>query len=70
MEDCDGDGRAEVFISHSERAGYPVSWYRAEDPREGPWVEHVVAEEFIAAHTLQVFDFNGNGHYDVLVNLS
>ncbi len=65
--DITGDGRAEVFVSHSERAGYPVSWYRAEDPRKGPWVEHVIADEFIAAHTLQVFDFNGNGHYDVLV---
>ncbi len=64
--DITGDGRVEVFISHSERAGYPVSWYRAEDPRTGPWKEHVITRELVAAHTLQVYDFNGNGHYDVL----
>jgi hypothetical protein len=65
--DITGDGRVEVFLSHSERGDYPVSWYRAEDPREGPWIEHVITDRLIAVHTLQVFDFNGNGHYDVLV---
>jgi hypothetical protein len=64
--DITGDGRVEVFISHSERAGYPVSWYRAEDPRKGPWKEHVITDKLIAVHTLQVFDFDGDGHYDVL----
>ena len=68
--DITGDGRAEVFISHSERAGYPVSWYRAEDPRKGPWVEHVITDKLIAVHTLQVFDFNGDGHYDVLAGVN
>jgi hypothetical protein len=68
--DITGDGRAEVFISHSERAGYPVSWYRADDPRNGPWQEHVVAEELVAVHTLQVFDFNGDGHQDVLAGVN
>jgi hypothetical protein len=64
--DITGDGRAEVFVSHSERAGYPVSWYRADDPRKGSWVEHVITDKLIAVHTLQVFDFNGNGRFDVL----
>ncbi len=68
--DITGDGRAEVFISHSERAGYPVSWYRAEDPRNGPWEEHVIAETMPAAHTLHVADFDGNSHYDVLAGVN
>lgn len=68
--DITGDGRAEVFLSHSERAGYPVSWYQAENPRTGPWTEHVIAQELIAAHTLQVFDFNGDGRYDVLAGVN
>lgn len=68
--DITGDGRAEVFISHSERDGYPVSWYRAEDPREGPWEERVIIDNLVAAHTLQVFDFNGDGQYDVLTGVN
>jgi hypothetical protein len=68
--DITGDGRAEVFLSHSERAGYPASWYRADDPRTGPWVEHVLTDKLLAVHTLQVWDFNGDGHYDVLAGVN
>lgn len=68
--DITGDGRAEVFVSHSERAGYPVSWYRAEDPRKGPWIEHVITDKLVAVHTLQVFDFDGDGRYDVLTGMN
>ncbi|MFO7902939.1 MAG: FG-GAP repeat domain-containing protein [Planctomycetota bacterium] len=64
--DITGNGRAEVFISHSERGDYPVSWYGADDPRAGSWTEHVITDKLIAVHTLQVFDFNGDGHHDVL----
>ncbi|MFP4192354.1 MAG: FG-GAP repeat domain-containing protein [Candidatus Hydrogenedentota bacterium] len=68
--DITGDGKAEVFIAHSERAGYPVSWYRAGDPREGPWEEHAIIESMPAAHTLQVADFDGNGEFDVLAGVN
>jgi hypothetical protein len=68
--DITGDGRAEVFLSHSERAGYPVSWYQADDPRAGPWVEHVLTDKLLAVHTLQVADFNGDGHDDVLAGVN
>jgi hypothetical protein len=68
--DITGDGRVEIFISHSERTGYPVSWYQAEDPRAGPWVEHVLTDKLMAVHTLQVFDFDGDGHYDVLTGVN
>lgn len=70
LRDLTGDGRAEIFLSHSERAGYPVSWYRADDPRAGPWVEHVVTEKLLAVHTLQVWDFDGDGLYDVLAGVN
>ena len=68
--DITGDGRAEVFISHSERKGYPVSWYQAADPRKGPWTEHVIVEEMPAAHTLQVLDMDGDGDHDVLAGVN
>ena len=28
VKDVNGDGNADVLLSHSERAGYPVSWYK------------------------------------------
>ncbi len=68
--DITGDRRVEVFLSHSERAGYPVSWYFAQDPRKEPWKEHVITDKLMAVHTLQVYDFNGNGHYDVLAGVN
>ena len=64
--DINGDDRVEVFISHSESPGYPVSWYEASDPREGQWTEHTITENLPMAHTLQVFDLDGDGDQDVL----
>lgn len=61
--DLNDDGKTEVFISHSERNGYPVSWY---ERTEDAWVEHVVTDSLSSCHTLQVFDFDLDGDYDVL----
>lgn len=63
LADLDGNGKMEVFLSHSERAGYPVSYYRKEN---GAWKEHIVADSIAACHTLQVFDFDLDGNLDVL----
>ena len=68
--DVTGDGRVEVFISHSERKGYPVSWYHSRDPQKGQWTEHKIAKEMPAAHTLQVFDVDLDGDYDVLAGVN
>jgi FG-GAP-like repeat len=66
-QDLNGDGRAEVFFSHSEanRDGYPVAWYEAKDPK-GTWTEHVIAENYRHCHTLQVFDMDNDGDMDVV----
>lgn len=63
VKDIDGDGVAEIFVSHSERAGYPVSMYRRSD--QG-WKETVLRDSIAACHTLQVADFDKDGYYDVL----
>ncbi|MDP8242870.1 MAG: VCBS repeat-containing protein [Candidatus Hinthialibacter antarcticus] len=68
--DIDGDGRAEVFISHSERSGYPVAYYSAKDPKKGPWTEHVLVKDLSSAHTLQIFDFDNDGDQDVLTGIN
>ncbi|MBN2329943.1 MAG: DUF1080 domain-containing protein [Candidatus Omnitrophica bacterium] len=68
--DIDNDQKAEVFISHSERKGYPVSMYKSQDPKSGDWSETVLHKDLAAAHTLQVFDFDGDGDYDALAGVN
>lgn len=65
--DLDGDGRSEVFVSHSERNGYPVSWYHR---GENGWIEHVVTDSLSSCHTLQVFDFDLDGDLDILAGVN
>jgi hypothetical protein len=66
--DLDGDDRSEVFISHSEAnvPEYPVAWYSTSDPKNGDWQEHIVASGYMHCHTLQVFDMDLDGDYDVV----
>ncbi len=68
--DINDDGKAEVFISHSERSGYPLAWYQSDDPASGKWTEHIIKEDFPAAHTIQVFDFDLDGDFDVLSGMN
>ncbi len=68
--DINGDGRDEVFFSHSERSGYPVAWYECDDPKNGKWVEHIIIKNMPACHTLQVFDADNDGDFDVLAGLN
>lgn len=63
LKDLDGDSNMEIFISHSERSAYPVSYYSKKGEQ---WVEHIIADSLSACHTLQVYDFDLDGDYDVL----
>ena len=67
LRDLEGDGLSEVFISHSERAGFPLSYYKK---MEDSWKEHVITDSIPACHTLQVFDFDQDGDYDVLAGVN
>ncbi len=64
-EDIDNDGMDEVFISHSEDKGYPLAWYDLIDIQKNLWKKNIV-DSIGACHTLQVKDFNNDGHYDIL----
>ena len=64
LRDIDGDGKSEIFISHSERSGYPLSMYRQD--KNGEWEENKITDSIPACHTLQVFDFDLDGDFDVL----
>lgn len=68
--DFDQDGRAEVLTSHSERAGYPISLYRSDDPVSGAWQEQILMEEVPACHTLQVSDIDLDGDVDIVTGIN
>ena len=65
--DLDEDGKSEVFMSHSERAGYPLVLYRQAN---GSWQKTIIADSIPACHTLQVADFNLDGQMDVLAGIN
>ncbi len=67
LRDLDGDQKSEVFISHSERSGFPLSYYSMTN---GTWQEHIIADSIPACHTLQVYDFNSDGYLDVLAGVN
>ncbi len=64
--DMDRDGRQDALICHSEREGFPISWYHAENPRGGPWTEEVVVERYDYCHTLQAGDIDLDGDVDIV----
>lgn len=66
VADVDGDAALDVVFSHSEYTGYPVSWYSASDPHNGPWTEHIIVPVCDDCHNLQAADFNDDGYIDVL----
>jgi len=68
LQDLDGDGKSEIFMSHSERSGYPLSYYK--QLSDNSWEEHTIIDSIPACHTLQVFDFDLDGDYDVLAGIN
>ncbi|MFX0145985.1 MAG: FG-GAP repeat domain-containing protein [Candidatus Hodarchaeota archaeon] len=66
IADLSEDGRPDVLLSHSEKPGYPVSWYEAPlDPKNGKWKEHVIGQ-IDYCHNLKPADFDNDGDDDVL----
>lgn len=68
--DMDNDGKSEVFISHSERAGYPVACYKLLDVESNQWEKQIIIDELAAAHTLQVADMDNDGDLDLLTGVN
>lgn len=67
-QDINGDSIAEVFISHSERAGYPVVMYQRN--KNGDWRKEILINELSAAHSLLVCDMDLDGKYEVLTGVN
>ncbi|MEX0748136.1 MAG: VCBS repeat-containing protein, partial [Rhodothermales bacterium] len=70
VADLNGDGRAEVFICHSERDGYPLAWYESADPKYGGWAEHDIVSDWPAAQSMQIADMDLDGDLDVVAGVN
>lgn len=68
IRDLDEDKRSEVFMSHSERSGYPLAWYKLDEG--GNYKKNVILDSIPACHTLQVYDFDLDGDFDVLAGMN
>lgn len=68
LRDIDIDGKMEIFISHSERSGFPLSFYRQKP--DGEWEENIIRDSIPACHTLQVYNFDLDNDYDVLAGIN
>ena len=69
--DFNGDGRLDIALSPSERAGgaYRISWFAAPpDPRNSAgWVEHVLEDPVETAyHFIGAADMDNNGEPDIV----
>jgi hypothetical protein len=67
IRDVDGDGQAEIYMGHSERGGYPLVAYRKSGDS---WDSVVIADSIPACHTLQVYDFDLDGDFDVMAGIN
>lgn len=67
VSDVDGDGTAEIYMAHSERAGYPLVSYKKSG---NTWSSTIIKDSIPANHTLQVYDFNLDGNLDVLAGIN
>lgn len=71
--DLDGDGRNEIVLSEGDPCVYgktqggKVAWFKPKGDIADVWEEHVLENNLLDAHSLQLGDICGNGKLDILV---
>lgn len=67
--DINKDGLLDVILSHSEKPGYPLSWYSVDKlskVKTGPWTERQISPRFDWCETVDIADVDNDGNLDVL----
>lgn len=67
--DLNKDGIPDILLSHSEKEGYPLSWYSVESldqVKTGPWKENRIVERFDWCETVDIGDIDNDGTLDVM----
>lgn len=62
------EGAPTIFMTHSERGGYPLAKYTRST--DGTYNETIILDELPAAHTLQVFDMDLDGDDDIVTGIN
>lgn len=62
------NGQPVIFMTHSERGGYPLASYQRQ--ADGSYAETIIMEEIPAAHTLQVYDMDLDGDLDIVTGIN
>ncbi len=73
VTDIDGDGRNEILLAegdaciYGKTSGANCGWFKPNDSIYGMWEEHVVEENLLDPHSLEVGDICGNGKPDIFL---
>lgn len=67
VKDVDRDGKAEVFITHSEKGGYPLCRY---DWGGESWQKSIILNEIPAAHNLAIEDIDQDGQFEIITGVN
>ena len=66
VADINGDGRNDVVLAPSESADGRFVWYEASNPKNGPWVEHLIDDSVSYFHTFKAADVDRDGDLDLV----
>jgi hypothetical protein len=71
--DLDGDGMNEIVLAEGDPCVYgqvqggKLAWFKSADDATRLWEPHLLADNLLDAHSLQLADVLGRGHLDMLV---
>lgn len=66
--DINGDGKADIILSPSEKAGdyYKIAWYEHPTDPSSDWQEHLIVDQVETVHHfVGAADFNNDGKIDI-----
>ncbi|OFX38062.1 MAG: hypothetical protein A2X03_03770 [Bacteroidetes bacterium GWA2_40_15] len=67
--DLNKDGIPDIILAHSEKEGYPLSWYSVtsiDKVKTGPWVEQHIVAVFDWCETVDIGDIDNDGALDIM----